>query len=380
MPSFRLPRVEDIEPRLRGPGTTSRVGTALGVAFAVCFLTGVWSTLQQDTPGWLSVPPSPASLYRVTQGVHVATGTALVPLLLVKLWSVYPRLFLRPPRDLRGGVVHALERGSVLVLVASALFLPVSGLLNVVQWYPWGFSFRATHNSVAWVAVGAMLVHLAVKLPVILEAWRTPLDADEPAADGPGRRTVVGSSLLASGVVLLLTVGQSVGPLRKVSVLGVRDGDGPQDLPVNRTARAAGATAAALSDDWRLELVHDGRTTTFARADLLALPQSTEELPIACVEGWSRSATWTGVRVRDLLDAVGAPRGVDVVVRSLQTRGAFSRSELPHQFADDPRTLLALELNGATLALDHGYPCRIIAPNRPGVLQTKWVQRLEVRA
>ena len=30
------------------------------------------------------------------------------------------------------------------------------------------------------------------------------------------------------------------------------------------------------------------------------------------------------------------------------------------------------------LDLDHGYPCRVIAPNRPGVLQTKWVASLEV--
>ncbi|MEJ7741097.1 MAG: molybdopterin-dependent oxidoreductase [Nocardioidaceae bacterium] len=30
--------------------------------------------------------------------------------------------------------------------------------------------------------------------------------------------------------------------------------------------------------------------------------------------------------------------------------------------------------------MDHGHPCRIIAPNRPGVLQTKWVGRLEVLA
>ena len=28
--------------------------------------------------------------------------------------------------------------------------------------------------------------------------------------------------------------------------------------------------------------------------------------------------------------------------------------------------------------LDHGFPARVIAPNRPGVLQTKWVTRLEV--
>jgi DMSO/TMAO reductase YedYZ molybdopterin-dependent catalytic subunit len=40
---------------------------------------------------------------------------------------------------------------------------------------------------------------------------------------------------------------------------------------------------------------------------------------------------------------------------------------------------LATSLNGEELDPDHGYPARIIAPNRPGVLQTKWVERIEVR-
>jgi DMSO/TMAO reductase YedYZ molybdopterin-dependent catalytic subunit len=40
--------------------------------------------------------------------------------------------------------------------------------------------------------------------------------------------------------------------------------------------------------------------------------------------------------------------------------------------------LVALRLNGAVLHLDHGYPCRLIAPNRPGVLQTKWLAALTV--
>lgn len=52
--------------------------------------------------------------------------------------------------------------------------------------------------------------------------------------------------------------------------------------------------------------------------------------------------------------------------------------EMGHLYAQDPLTLLALRLNGEVLSLDHGYPARIIAPNRPGVLQTKWVGRLEV--
>ena len=47
---------------------------------------------------------------------------------------------------------------------------------------------------------------------------------------------------------------------------------------------------------------------------------------------------------------------------------------------DDDRTLLALALDGEPLSLDHGFPARVIAPDRPGVLQTKWVARIEVPA
>ena len=65
---------------------------------------------------------------------------------------------------------------------------------------------------------------------------------------------------------------------------------------------------------------------------------------------------------------------------SLQQRGAFATTLLQGNFVADERTLLALALNGEELSLDHGYPCRVIAPNRPGVLQTKWVTRLEVQA
>ena len=46
----------------------------------------------------------------------------------------------------------------------------------------------------------------------------------------------------------------------------------------------------------------------------------------------------------------------------------------PH--AASPRTLLATGLNGSPLDPDHGYPVRLIAPNRPGVLQTKWVTKV----
>jgi DMSO/TMAO reductase YedYZ molybdopterin-dependent catalytic subunit len=36
-------------------------------------------------------------------------------------------------------------------------------------------------------------------------------------------------------------------------------------------------------------------------------------------------------------------------------------------------------VEGEALNPDHGFPCRLIAPNRPGVQQTKWVTHLEIR-
>jgi DMSO/TMAO reductase YedYZ molybdopterin-dependent catalytic subunit len=108
------------------------------------------------------------------------------------------------------------------------------------------------------------------------------------------------------------------------------------------------------------------------------MPQATHRLPIACVEGWSADAEWTGVVLADLVAAVGASRDSDVRMISLEPPGPYSRTVLPARHARDSRTLIALKLNGQTLDLDHGYPCRLIAPTRPGVLQTKWLARIEV--
>jgi DMSO/TMAO reductase YedYZ molybdopterin-dependent catalytic subunit len=41
--------------------------------------------------------------------------------------------------------------------------------------------------------------------------------------------------------------------------------------------------------------------------------------------------------------------------------------------------LLALLVNGEELHIDHGFPVRLMAPNRPGVNQTKWLERVVVK-
>ena len=82
---------------LRSTAVTARLGRVLGIGFGICFVTGMLSHYQYHPWTWLPEPASPRQLYRFTQGLHVATGVACIPLLLVKLWSVYPNLFRWPP-------------------------------------------------------------------------------------------------------------------------------------------------------------------------------------------------------------------------------------------------------------------------------------------
>jgi hypothetical protein len=374
-----VPTEESFTSPLRDERLSARIGTWLGITFGLCFVTGLISHWYYLTGLPLLPPVRPLWGYRITQGLHVLSGTAAIPLLLVKLWSVYPKLFAAVPlRERRELVVHLLERASIAALVAASIFQLATGLANAAQWYPWSFSFRSTHYAVAWIAIGALLVHVAVKLPVIRAAYAEPLPEPDHAGEGPTRRTVLRTALLASGVAVLATAGNSVPWLRKVSVFAVRSGEGPQGVPVNRSAAAAGVTTLARDPGFRLTLVNGDRQLSLARADLERLPQRTHALPMACVEGWSADATWTGVRFSELLDLVFAPTDARLRVVSLQQRGAFGTTVIPATFARDDLTLMALRLNGEELDLDHGYPCRLIAPNRPGVFQTKWVTRVEV--
>jgi DMSO/TMAO reductase YedYZ molybdopterin-dependent catalytic subunit len=367
----------------------ARTGLWLGLAFTVCFLTGLLSHLIQNPPGWFVYPASPVWLYRVTQGVHVATGIASVPLLLVKLWTVYPKLFEWPPA---GSVSRAVSRLSILVLIGACAMQLLTGLLNIAAWYPWAFFFPTAHYWTGWVAIGAIAVHVGAKAPEIrrgLARRGTPgaaaglteeqaverTEVDTAAEDSDvSRRAFVLAAGLGVGAVTLTTVGQTFSPLGAVSVLSPRiPGVGPQDVPVRQTAERAGVTNVGA--DYRLVIDGPDRLE-LSLDDLAAFPQRTERLPITCVEGWSADATWTGVRLGDLLEEAGLPRDTEVTVESLQERGLYRVSTVAPPHARSPRTLLATGLNGAPLEPDHGYPVRLIAPNRPGVMQTKWVARV----
>lgn len=407
------------------------IGRLLALAFLICFGTGLYSHFLQDPLPWMHFATRPARLYQLTQGIHITAGIACFPLLLGKLFAVFPNLFTFPPIT---GFVNLLERASIALFVASSLIQITTGLLDTFQWYPFPFNFRQTHFALSFVIIGSLAIHIAVKLPLITRYWthaasfeadgELALDTEDRAlthadvaADleanrkvepvGPisrrtdgltgrvmdwidsapprepkvSRRGFVATIGVATAGVVALTAGQSFGVLDKINVLGPRKkGIGPNKLPINRTARAAQVTPALVGDDWQLILSNGDSSRGFTRAQLLRMSQTTVELPISCVEGWSQQATWRGVRLKDLLKEVEVGSTDNLRVTSLEQKGGYRVMDMGHEYVQDPLTLVALELNGATLDLDHGYPARMIAPGRPGVLQTKWLSSIEVRA
>jgi DMSO/TMAO reductase YedYZ molybdopterin-dependent catalytic subunit len=406
---------------LRGPWLTSVLGLVLLGGITLLFVTGLLSyaaynpdlsPVNDKTPGkgllgfyLFAWPTDPHWLYRLTQGVHVTLGITLIPVLLAKLWSVVPRLFTLPPAR---SLAHALERISLVLLVGGGLFEFTTGVLNVQLDYVFPGSFYPLHFYGAWVFFAAFLAHAILRTLTALRNLRRMRDPgagagagapgaaggtgepDELAAPAPADPTVSrrGALGLVGGASLLLfatTVGRGFdGPLRRTALLaphgGAEPGGGPGGFQINKTAAYAGiSTAETGTEAWRLVVTGRTGTVRLTRDALRAMPQHGSALPIACVEGWSTSdQSWRGVRLRDLAALVGYEDEdpPDVFVESLQRHGSFRHAALRANQVADPRSLLALEVNGADLTPDHGYPARVIVPAAPGVLNTKWVARM----
>jgi DMSO/TMAO reductase YedYZ molybdopterin-dependent catalytic subunit len=403
---------------LRGPWLTSALAVVLLWGLPVVFLTGLFSNAAYNP--WLNDnialqgrsrspldfylftwPAHPSWLYAVNQAIHVSLGLALIPAILVKLWSVMPRLLSRPA--LRSPA-RTLERLSLVFLVCGILFELVTGVLFEEYWVPFHFDFTAAHYYGAWVFFGALVAHTASKLSTMRSALRTrgslarvlrtdlehtlPEPPEEPAPaqslvpQAPSRPTMSRRALLgvtAAGSALLGIQGiaQSVGgPIRALAFLlprGSKPGTGPNDFPVNGTYAALGLPANTIAD-WRLRVLGaGGNPLQFTRSQLeRKFELHTYTLPLACREGWSTTQTWTGVRLRDLARAVGPHGSLAVYVEALDGASVTLASNQ----VSAPGALLALAVNGVPISLDHGYPARVIVPGEIGVNCLKWVSSM----
>lgn len=103
-------------------------------------------------------------------------------------------------------------------------------------------------------------------------------------------------------------------------------------------------------------------------------------------EGAVSCATWTGVRLKDVLNSVGIKSdavyigyyGKDIHLSGDPTKATISRG-VPIKKALEDETLLAWDMNGQAIPLLHGYPLRLVVGGWPASVSGKWLSRISVR-
>jgi DMSO/TMAO reductase YedYZ molybdopterin-dependent catalytic subunit len=94
------------------------------------------------------------------------------------------------------------------------------------------------------------------------------------------------------------------------------------------------------------------------------------------------NAVWGGIRLRDLLEKAGLQQnanhvGFEGLDKPLGSAGIKFIRSIPIDKAMSS-TILAYEMNGQPLPLEHGYPLRALALGWTGANCVKWLHRIEV--
>ncbi len=130
------------------------------------------------------------------------------------------------------------------------------------------------------------------------------------------------------------------------------------------------------------------RPMTFTLEDLRTFPsKQTQRVLHNCVQGWSSIGEWSGVPLRQIVELVKPlPEARFICFLTMQDSGRDEPSAegegqfyevIPMEFAHHPQTLLAYEMNGGPLPIQHGAPLRLRLETQVGFKMAKWVYRIE---
>jgi DMSO/TMAO reductase YedYZ molybdopterin-dependent catalytic subunit len=106
-----------------------------------------------------------------------------------------------------------------------------------------------------------------------------------------------------------------------------------------------------------------------------------------CIQGWTNIAEWGGVPLEALLDRC-QPRPQarylvfyaydDKTITENEGRFGHFYGTLPLQLARRPQTILALDMNGKPLPIEHGAPVRLRVETQLGFKMVKWIRAIEL--
>ena len=115
---------------------------------------------------------------------------------------------------------------------------------------------------------------------------------------------------------------------------------------------------------------------TLSWDELKALPATEVTVDIHCVTRWSRfDTTFKGVHWRELAKLVDPKPSADFVIAHAEQGYT---ANIPISFLEDENALLAYEADGEPLALEHGWPLRLVIPGKYFWKSAKWLRGLEL--
>jgi DMSO/TMAO reductase YedYZ molybdopterin-dependent catalytic subunit len=319
--------------------TATRLGarTNLGLLalLATAFVTG-WLAFAYATA------PSRWSLV-----LHATSGVAILVLLPWK--SLIARRGLRRPRPRRWASIAL----SALVVISLAAGLAHS--TGVWLWTGW-LTAMDVHVGAALVAVPLAVWHIVARRVRI-----RPADASRRTFLRGAMVMTAAAAAYASTEVVVRAAGMP-GAARRLTGSYEAGSFQPDAMPVSSWMFDAIPQIEAAA--WRLRTPR----TDYTYGDLSAFDDRVTAT-LDCTGGFFSTQEWSGVRLDRLL---GDAKGVSI--RTVSHTGYDRRFPLE----EAGRLLLATRFGGQTLDAGHGFPARLVAPDRRGFWWVKWVVAIEV--
>ncbi len=254
------------------------------------------------------------------------------------------------------------KRALSLLMALLAVIVLVTGILHST-----GVPTHIGPFTVLWV-------HIATALLIIpLAIWHVLARKTTPRAVDVSRRNLIRLGGLASTAALLwwgadrtIALGQLPGAERRFSGSHERSSFIPEGVPV--TSWLDDRTPNLDASSWQVQVndASGGRFLTLS--ELTAMENEEIIAELDCTSGWYSRQVWGGVRLDRLIDP---DEGRSLVVWS--ATGYARRFPV----ADLSRLWLVTAVGQKPLSPGHGYPARLVAPDRRGFWWVKWVVRIE---
>lgn len=321
---------------------------SLALVVVLVFVTGLISLISGSPQQWLIFV------------LHGIAGLWLILLVWEKLRRVWPRV-VRPRYWERRTLYGLLALSFVVLVLGTGVWWVGGGSLDVA-----GFNLLNWHILLGFLLTAAVLTHLLARARRLRKR------------DLLGRRRLIHFSSLLLGGVALWPLQQFAD--RTLNLPGT-DERFTGSRESNSYAGNIFPTSSWVADQprpldlhtWHLSL---GGALTMSRTfsyDELVAAGDELEATLDCTGGFYSTQRWRGIRIGRLLDQVVLLPGACFVSFVSVTGYRWS---LPLEEAR--RALLATHIDDEPLSDEHGFPLRLVAPNRRGFEWVKWITHIEV--